>query len=110
MNLDCQTCGACCCNSDRNKREKYVDYVEVFDRGEPLREHARLMKKLTVLNEKGESHMILKGRNQRCIALEGRLGIRVSCSIYELRPLPCRIVEVGSKECLDRRRERGIDR
>jgi len=35
----------------------------------------------------------MKGSNQvprRCIALEGELGKAVSCSIYPLRPTPCR--------------------
>ncbi len=107
MTYDCQTCGACCCNSDQNKAEKFIDYVEVLKR-DKLRKHERLLHKLTVPNDKGERHMILRGREQRCIALEGKLGESVSCTIYELRPSACRKVEAGSKECRDRRRERGI--
>jgi Fe-S-cluster containining protein len=61
-----------------------------------------------VVNDAGETHLKLVGREQRCIALEGTLGKHVSCSIYELRPRPCRIVEAGSKECLARRRERHV--
>jgi len=32
VSFDCQTCGACCCNTDRNRAEKFVDYVEVTPR------------------------------------------------------------------------------
>ena len=32
VTFDCQTCGACCCNPDENRAERYVDYVEVTER------------------------------------------------------------------------------
>ena len=108
MRFDCQACGACCCNTDENRAEKYIDYVEVTARA-PLRRHPILLRRLTVLNAEGERHMRLEGREQRCIALEGRLGKRVSCTIYGLRPSACRTVQPGSRECRRDRRERGID-
>jgi Fe-S-cluster containining protein len=108
VTFDCQSCGACCCNIDANRAEKYLDYVEVGARSRLSREPA-LLRRLTVLNDKGERHMRLRGREQRCIALEGRLGARVSCSIYALRPAACRRVEPGSRECRRDRRERGIE-
>jgi Fe-S-cluster containining protein len=108
VTFDCQACGACCCNTDENRAERYVDYVEVTARA-ALRRHPALLRKLTVLNDKGERHMRLRGAGQRCIALEGRLGRRVSCTIYELRPAACRTVQPGSRECRRDRRERGIE-
>ena len=108
MTFDCQTCGACCCNTDENRAEGYVDYVEVAARAR-LRRHPVLLRRLTVLNAKGERHMKLRGAEQRCVALQGRLGRRVSCAIYELRPSACRTVQPGSRECRRDRRERGID-
>jgi Fe-S-cluster containining protein len=105
--FDCQSCGACCCNTNENRSERYVDYVEVTPRSALLR-HPRLLRKLTVLNRDGERHMRLRGAEQRCVALEGKLGERVSCRIYELRPPACRTVKPGSRECLRDRRERGI--
>ena len=57
---DCRACGACCCNPDENRRERYVDYVEVSKRS-ALSKHPRLLLRLTVLNEKGERHMRLRG-------------------------------------------------
>lgn len=108
MSFDCQACGACCCNTDENRAEKYVDYVQVTAR-DALSRHPALLRKLTVLNEAGERHMKLRGREQRCVALDGRLGVRVSCSIYALRPPSCRKVEPGSPECRRDRRERGVE-
>ena len=108
MSFDCQACGACCCNTDENRAEAYMDYVEVTERAH-LRKHPALLRKLTVLNAKGERHMRLRGAEQRCAALEGRLGVRVSCTIYELRPAACHRVKPGSRECRRDRRERGIE-
>jgi Fe-S-cluster containining protein len=82
--------------------------VEVTARAALSRQPA-LLRRLTVLNEAGERHMRLRGREQRCVALEGRVGVRVSCTIYALRPPSCRQVEPGSRECRRDRRERGID-
>jgi Fe-S-cluster containining protein len=107
VSFDCQACGACCCNTDENRDEEYVDYVEVTARS-ALRRRPELLRKLTVVNGKGERHMKLVGREQRCIALDGKPGVRVACAIYELRPSACRVVKPGSKECLRDRRERGI--
>ncbi len=108
MTFDCHACGACCCNTDENREERFIDYVEVSRRS-ALARHPVLLKKLTVLNGKGERHMKLIGREQRCVALEGELGGAVRCKIYELRPAGCRAVQPGSKECRRDRRERGID-
>ena len=107
MSFDCRTCGACCCNTDENRAERFVDYVEVGPRSALLR-HPGLLRRLTVLNGEGERHMRLRGAEQRCTALEGRLGVRVSCTIYALRPAACRRVEPGSPECRKVRRERGM--
>lgn len=107
MTFDCQACGACCCNTDENRAERFVDYVEVLPRSALCR-HPALLRRLTVINEEGERHMKLRGNEQRCVALEGRVGARVSCTIYALRPAACRRVEPGSRECRRDRRERGI--
>lgn len=107
MIFDCQSCGACCCNTDENRAEGYLDYVQVPARS-PLARNVTLLRKLTVVNARRERHMRLSGREQRCAALSGVLGERVSCTIYELRPPACRRVQPGSKECRRDRRERGI--
>lgn len=87
--------------------ESFRDYVEVT-KSDPLFKRKDLIKKLAVRNEHGEFHLRLVGEEQRCIALLGRLGARVECDIYSLRPAGCRRVEAGGHACLEARRERGI--
>ena len=106
--LDCQACGACCCNSKENKAERYIDYVEVKPR-DALSKRPELIAKLCVINAKSETHLKLIGREQRCIALDGVLGEAVRCSIYDVRPKPCRTVEAGSDECHARRRDQKLE-
>jgi Fe-S-cluster containining protein len=108
VTFDCQSCGACCCNTDENRAEQFIDYVEVT-RHAPLSRHPRLLRRLTVVNTEGERHMKLRGREQRCVALEGRIGVHVACAIYDLRPSACRRVLPGSRECRRDRSERGIE-
>ena len=107
MSFDCQACGACCCNPEENRAESYRDYVEI-DRAAKLWKKPQLLQRYTVENDRGQRHLKLIGPEERCAALLGALGKRVSCAIYELRPRGCRQVEAGSAECLRDRRERGI--
>ena len=58
------------------------------------------------INPAGETHLKLVGREQRCVALAGRVGEKVGCTVYALRPMPCRDLAAGSVECLERRREK----
>ena len=44
-----------------------------------------------------------------CIALTGEVGAKVSCSVYDFRPTPCRTFEAGSAACLHVRKWAGID-
>lgn len=104
---DCQACGACCCARPEARAIGYRDYVQV-KRTDRLWQKKPLLWWLTVRNDEGEKHMKLVGPTQRCVALVGRIGRRVACGIYELRPGVCRGVQAGGKECLERRRERGM--
>jgi len=106
--LDCQACGACCLNSAANKAEKFIDYVEVMPR-DALSKRPQLVKHLCVVNPIGETHLKLVGKEQRCIALGGDVGVHVNCNIYEVRPRPCRAVTPGSEECLERRKDQKLD-
>ena len=108
VELDCRTCGACCANPDENRAEGVVDWVEVAD-GEPLLDDARAASRLIVVHADGVRHLRLDP-GARCLALRGRIGRRVSCTIYALRPSGCRRVEPGDARCLQYRRERGVDR
>ena len=50
----------------------------------------------------------MKTENNRCIALEGEIGVSVKCSVYNCRPDACRKFEVGSDLCNEARRKKGI--
>ena len=102
---DCQACGACCTNPDENRREGVAEWVEIRE-GEPLLRHRNLVQSLVVVNPEGKRHLRLQ--DHRCAALRGRLGRRVRCTIYELRPAACRRVIAGSERCRQYRSERGI--
>lgn len=106
VTYDCRTCGACCTNPDENRAEGFVHYVEVHPRDAILNER-ELVRRLVVHDPDGVPHLRLDGSG-RCVALLGKLGKSVRCSIYEHRPTPCRKVEAGSERCLAHRRERGL--
>jgi len=105
---DCQRCGACCCNRDENRREGSGFYVEIDDPRSRLLGRDDLRKRYTVVDEAGQPHLRLDPSG-RCAALVGRLGVSVTCSIYADRPKGCRLVTAGSDECLEARRQRGLD-
>jgi len=44
----------------------------------------------------------------RCVALEGEIGVSVSCRAYEARPEPCRLVTVGDDQCRRARERHGL--
>jgi Fe-S-cluster containining protein len=102
---DCTRCGACCFNPPENVSEGYSDYIEVEPRDE-LRNKADLLRRY-VLEKDGRLHMRLLA-DQRCKALLGALGGRVRCSIYAVRPSPCRRVQAGSALCQRYRRDHGL--
>jgi hypothetical protein len=108
IDFDCRACGACCQNPDENRAEGVVDWVEVGAR-EPLLADARRTARLVVTNARGEQHLRLDP-DGRCLALRGRIGRHVTCTIYGLRPAGCRRIEPGDARCRQYRRERGIDR
>jgi Fe-S-cluster containining protein len=106
LELDCQRCGACCTNPSENIAEGVTSYVEI-EPGDPILRKKDLVKKLVVLDAEGVPHMRLTA-DGRCLALNGAVGRRVTCTIYHHRPSPCRRVEAGSKLCLRYRADRGL--
>ena len=106
MAYDCQSCGACCVNPDENRAEGFVWYVEV-PAGEKLLKRGDLLKRYCRTDQQGIVHLRLEP-SHRCVALRGKLGERVHCAIYDVRPRGCRLVEAGSARCEQLRRERGI--
>jgi Fe-S-cluster containining protein len=106
--FDCQSCGACCCNTARNREAETLDYVEVTREDRLFVEDRPLLRRLGERNEDGVWHLKLVGEEQRCIALDGDLGEGVGCAIYRMRPAGCRAVESGDEECLKARRHLGL--
>ena len=104
--FDCVRCGACCCNTDDNRKEGFVDYVEVFPH-DTLHRRPDILSRIAVRNERKQVHLQLTD-DGRCVALDGVVGTSVHCRIYDLRPAVCRRVQPGSDECLRARRERGV--
>lgn len=79
----CQSCGACC---GYFRVSFYWREAEQKDKPIPVPKE---------LTEDESSHLrCMKGTNQkhynRCVALEGKIGESVGCSIYLKRPTPCR--------------------
>jgi Fe-S-cluster containining protein len=106
--VDCQRCGACCCNPQLNRALEYFDYVAVRSNDAILKK-ARLARRFIVLDAAGEPHMRLDQTGERCAALRGTVGRSVECGIYEDRPTPCRTMEPGSERCFAARRDYGIE-
>ncbi len=106
--FDCQRCGACCVNPPENRREGFLDYIEV-DAAAPLLLQPKLVARLVRYNADGVPHLRLTPGEGRCQALRGKLGARVTCTIYRERPQACRKVEAGSRLCQRYRRAAGLD-
>ncbi len=87
---DCVTCGACCAYS-----REWPALVGVRDgKGIP-------------------PHMIEDGRmrceGDRCVALDGEIGVKVACTVYPDRPLVCSEFAAGSEDCHMVRRHFGLE-
>lgn len=103
---DCETCGACCCNPSENKQEGYSFYVKLLPSDRLLQDQKKTDR--YVMYENGVPHMKLT-ETGRCIALAGKLGKKVRCTIYQERPTTCRRFESGSERCHEYRKELGIE-
>ena len=106
MPLDCQTCGACCCNASENLREGRTDYVPV-EPSASLLSRSDLVRKFVVPGPSGALHLRMT-QDGRCHALLGAIGRKVTCGIYHHRPRACRTVQPGDGDCLRARREQGL--
>jgi hypothetical protein len=62
-----------------------------------------LLTRLTVLDPRPPGWRFLLNTEGRCAALDVSVPGRFPCSIYDVRPDDCRIVEPGSPACLEAR-------
>ncbi|MDQ2746576.1 MAG: YkgJ family cysteine cluster protein [Acidobacteriota bacterium] len=98
---DCVTCGACCgsmpcvavSQTDKIAAENYWDITTNGANGE-----------ITV-----DRYLRRSGTTLACANLDGEIGNRVGCQIYEQRPQTCRVFEAGSDKCHALRRAYGIE-
>lgn len=84
---DCQNCGACC-----------QFHISVSVRNDD--ENLPFLIEQNLVEAADEGHYRMKlDSNRRCIALTGEIGKSVSCSIYENRPVTCRLYVAGAGQC-----------
>ena len=84
--FDCQKCGACCADQ--------LILLTTKDTKVPI--HLR-------------DGRFMKNENGHCVALIGRVGVKVSCSIYDCQPEMCAFLPAGSPPCLTIRRAHGLN-
>lgn len=101
--FDCQACGACCCNTERNLSAGSRDYIEITRDDVLFQTDRARLKRLARRNDEGQWFFRLVGEEQRCVGLDGELGVGVGCDLYSVRPRGCRNVEAGDEECLKAR-------
>jgi len=89
----CQSCGACCAYSMNWPRFSVESDEELALIPEQL------------VNER-QSGMRCTG--DRCLALQGIVGIATACGIYAWRPEVCRTCVPGDAECAMARRKFGL--
>lgn len=79
----CTSCGACC-----------ATYPVIFSRLErDVESGGQVPTALTEIDPVFGRCAHMRGTRdhpRRCVALQGTIGIKVSCAIYERRPSPCR--------------------
>lgn len=86
--MNCLTCGACCSIWS-------IDVTSEDNVPEQLYHTVKFFKNLNIVKQQ----MKLR-EDKSCFALEGKVGEKVNCTIYESRPKVCKKFEIGSKECL----------
>jgi hypothetical protein len=64
---------------------------------------AEILRRLTIVDERPPGWRFLRNTGDRCAALDLSVPGRFACSIYDVRPDDCRIVEPGSPACLEAR-------
>lgn len=87
----CISCGACCAYF---RVQFYWREANAQDSKHPVPQH--LFEELT------DQHRCMKGtadkHRPKCEALAGRIGQDAKCSIYELRPTPCRAFKASYED------------
>jgi Fe-S-cluster containining protein len=88
---DCQPCGACCAIEPAPCTEREAAELPSFFVFE------------------GPTGRVVKQHDARCVALLGRVGLWVSCMVYDDRPRCCREFAAGGEACQAARRRHGLE-
>lgn len=98
---DCLTCGACC-NFFKIITINYNDYDSLHESIKPF-----IMQSVPPCNPVNFNMITIEAENKfpRCTALQGVVGEKVHCSVYEHRPPACRSFKPGSILCKKARLE-----
>jgi uncharacterized protein len=92
----CQRCGACCASF---RVSFYWSEADVL--GLPA----------SAIEQAGPLRACMAGTNTtapRCVALRGTIGGKVDCTLYSIRPSPCREVQSGDEKCGKARAKHGL--
>jgi Fe-S-cluster containining protein len=89
----CQACGACCAYS-QNWPRFTIEEDAALDLIPPELVNDRLSG--------------MRCENDRCCALQGKVGIATKCGIYAMRPEVCHTCMPGDAECAMARRKFGL--
>lgn len=103
--LNCQACGACCTGAASDDATGILFFLPIAKH-----EFRRLPRAVTVeVDPMGLGKVFaLAVAGRRCAALDGVVGMSVSCRVYNDRPKICRVFPPGSDNCLLARKEVGV--
>jgi Fe-S-cluster containining protein len=93
-------CGRCCHHGPNTVHLLDTDEARVLARADG----DALLVRLTVIDDRPPWFRFVKNAGDRCAALDVSMGGLYPCSIYDVRPDDCRIVEPGSPCCLEARK------
>ncbi len=97
---DCVTCGRCCHHGPRTVHLLDTDEARVRARADG----EEILRRLSVIDQTPPGWRFVANPGDRCGALDVSVPGRFPCSIYDVRPDDCRIVEPGSPACLEARK------
>lgn len=98
----CQTCGACCASFR-------VDFHPVELAGGRFAWGQGVPVEMTVSVTPNIVRLCgTDAASPRCVALAGTVGQAVACTIYDVRPSPCREFDTGHTACARARQRFGL--
>ena len=97
---DCVACGRCCHHGPSTVHLLEADEARILARPGG----AETLRRLTILDDRPPGWRFVTNTGVRCGALDVSVPGRYPCSIYDVRPDDCRLVEPGSPSCLEARR------